>query len=410
MATRKTRTAAKPRTKAAEPAPKGQAPLSDDTSDLVKYVLVELDVPTKHHAEFQEKMRQLVEVMFDFKRWELVFASYPLTGTVNRFVHIWRIPDESTILQVMRKGAVRLTQAVKRNPTTLSEEFQVCYEAVQSLINETKHTLMTSLEYDPASVGYQTQTILIDAEGDLSIINHKKLRGELPPAPQSSSAWRSPDTVGIDHDIAEQLELLRLHRFSPVRSIDDVQGKSLPHAKSPANRLDRKGLTEIQKHLNRGAVTAQVGRGTNQTLLFNLAALKARSVFQELSAPTPASAEVTGKTVKVALPPNVDQLMIATPWGSVYALDGDALNQIAESIPTKRHDGTERIVKPIIDDRLPIASIQAERNEIVGDGCDCYVINLQSFVSNNVPGTFSPREKRRAAARPRKGAGRAPRK
>ena len=34
----------------------------------------------------------------------------------------------------------------------------------------------------------------------------------------------------------------------------------------------------------------------------------------------------------------------------------------------------------IIEDETPLAAIPEERDNIIGDGCACYVINLKSFV------------------------------
>src|SRR5687768_9766402 len=139
-------------------------PLPEAPAELIKYVMVELDVRREFHVLFQQQMQSLVEIMFDLKKWELVYAAYPITGPLNRFVHIWQIPDESSIVEVMREGALGNGNVVStaHDELTLQEEFRVCYQRVQGMIASTKHTLMTSLPYDPAHVGFQSQTILVD--------------------------------------------------------------------------------------------------------------------------------------------------------------------------------------------------------------------------------------------------------
>lgn len=349
------------------------APLPSSSGDLVKYLVAELYVESKDHDAFQKEMKDLVELMFDYKRWELVFASYPVTGQLNRFVHIWRIPDESDVLEVMRVGA--LNTGEKKAPDdakTLEEEFRFCYRNVQSKIVETKHTLVSSLPYDPSHVGYQSQTIVLDVDGDVIIIDHDQLRAN-------------------GRDIAADLEKVRRARPKIRR------GKPVSR---DSTSLNEKGRFEtIQGHLNRGSMFARIGKDDSQELLFNLAALKPRSVYQPIDTakfviPRPQK-DVEQKKGNDEV--NVPPLLIATPWGAVYEVNGNDLQTFAKLIAKDdNRDDARRIraaVQPILDGGTPLAAIPEERDSIIGDGCACFVINLNSFLSHGSDAKSQPAAK-----------------
>ena len=154
-------------------------PSSPGSADLIKYVLVQLDVARENHEAFQRRMRKLTELMYQYKKWELMFAAYPITGKVSTFVHIWKIPDESTIIEVMREGALKptlLPPGAAPKQVLIDYDFRSTYQAVQDLVIETSHTLLTSLSYDPENIGNQTQTVLIDANEQPYLIYHRALR------------------------------------------------------------------------------------------------------------------------------------------------------------------------------------------------------------------------------------------
>lgn len=350
------------------------APTGTTSEELVKYVLVELDVARQHHDEFQKRMPELVELMFDHVRWELVFASYPITGVVSRFVHIWKIPDESTLVEVMREGAVKLTRAEQPNPDTLDAAFRACYLRVQDLIERTSHTLMTSLPYDPTNVGFQSQTILLDAEGEAFIIEHSKLR----------AAVGQPGFEGLQ-DISDDLEQIRRSKFKRLDRETKEQPRHkdpLPPPKQPMQikppRTDL--LMRLQEHLNRGSAVARLKVEGGDALLFNLAGLKARSVFQAVKAEPFAGGpglKLPAGNGEVDTP--VKRLFIAMPWGGVYDVDHGALEKLVQPIPKDRRGATATALEPIASGSVPIASIPTERDNVIGDGCACYVINLKSF-------------------------------
>jgi hypothetical protein len=384
---------ANPQVKRGAPAPKKQgarartAPPGETSEELVKYVLVELDVPRENHQKFQAQMPDLVELMFDHVRWELVFASYPITGRVNRFVHIWRIPDESTLVAVMRDGALDLSQAQQPDPNSLEGVFRLCYMSVQELIERTTHVLMTSLPYDPTHVGFQSQTILIDAEGEAFMIDHAALRS----AAESGS-------VGGLCDVAEELELVRRAEFTRVsrsdkrlpkdaaavrrvQSLREREEKSLKDGKPVSDRVE--SLKRVQQHLNRGSAVARVTFEGTQALLFNLAGLKPKSVFQAVELDKPAGTPKLGAVKSVeengVVDTAVDRLLIAMPWGGVYDVKSEALQQLARPIPADRKPATDEALAPILADFTPMAAIPSERDGVIGDGCACHVINLSSF-------------------------------
>jgi hypothetical protein len=358
------------------------APPGATSEELVKYVLVELDVSRKNHKKFQQKMPDLVELMFDRARWELVFASYPITGIVNRFVHIWRIPDESTVVEVMRDGAIDLGRAQLPKAGTFEAEFRQVYMGVQELIDRTSHKLMTSLPYDPTHVGFQTQTILIDAEGEAFIIDHTTLR----------SAAKEGRLKGLT-DVADELEQIRRSEFKRLnRALEPLSDHALsgkPVVKPDQDRLD--SLKLLQMHLNRGSAVARLTFEGEQALLFNLASLKAKSVFQAVE-PAPLTAEPKFNDSKAPANGKIDadvkRLLVTMPWGGVYDIKLEALQKkslaaanltgLIGTIPKTHQPATANALAPLLDS-TPIAAIPTERDNIIGDGCACYVINLKSF-------------------------------
>lgn len=336
--------------------------LPSATAELIKYVMVELDVDRGNHHAFQEEMKSLVEIMFDLKKWELVFAAYPITCDINRFVHIWRIPDESSIVEVMREGALG---SASDPGDALQMEFRECYQTVQAMIKHTRHTLMTSLPYDPAHVGFQTQTILVDVDGQLFLIDHDKLK-----------------TLSR-LDISGALERTRKKQLRRRWTGKDAQQREEPalayegDAEAPALEPATDDLKAIQWHLNRGASVAKVKLRNEDCLLFNLASLKSKSVYQRAE-----PSEVASEPLK-EFKTGAEQLdapggmLIAAPWGAVYQLKEDDLKGIAQGISAKGN--TMKAVKPLIESNVPLAAIPEERDQLIGDGCACYVINLQSF-------------------------------
>lgn len=345
-----------------QPDPRSVAKPRPPTAELVKYVLVQLDVPRGNHEQFKQLMRPLVEIMFDLKQWELVFAAYPITGVVNRFVHIWRIPDESTIVEVMREGALQDEDGVAPPATNLEDEFRQVYQAVQGLVTSTAHTILTSLPYDPAHVGFQTHTVIIDTDREKFSIDHDRLRNE----------------KGIE-DIADDLEVLRRKR-ERVRTTTGVKAQQ-QKAGELGNKAREDELQLIQEHLNRGASVARVKLDKADALLFNLAALKPKGVFQQLDpAIVKRDDERTDFKLEVDLP--VKSLLIATPWGSVYNLSKENIQGLSVSL---KDDAVKAALQPLIDGKVPLAAVPEERDSTIGDGCACFIINLNSFVQSKAP-------------------------
>jgi len=387
-----------------------QPPHATRPEDLVKYLYVELYVKRENHVKFEAEMTKLVDIMFDYKRWELVFASYPITGDLNHFVHIWKIPDESTVVDVMRAGALgnvyidaddpaeatlqrelndaREAAKSKETPEQLKlihnlydrvhtkidkiieKEFRECYLSVQNLIESTRHELLTALPYDPTHVGYQTQTILIDTKGKPFVIEHEDLRKH------------------AQNDIASKLEELARSR-PKIRAAGHRGNRTQREGCSPDHALiqerfkeQHSRLNKIQDHLNRGSMVAKIGEGKD--LLFNLAALKPRSVYQNVTTATEI-ADRGGSANNDKNQRNPDEptlpgtkLLIATPWGSVYDLGSQDVRNLLKRPSPKDIEKVNEALKPILEGDAPLAAIPEERDKIIGDGCACYVINLSS--------------------------------
>jgi len=358
------------------------APAGKPNDELVKYVFVELDVAREDHQAFQQRMPNLVELMFDHKRWDLVFASYPITGPVNRFVHIWKIPDESTLVEVMRDGAVDLKQSERPPAGSLDAEFRECYLDVQKLIRHTEHRLLTALPYDPTHVGFQSQTVLIDTEGEAFLIDHARLRAEA-----------ERENSGIE-DIAEELEDVRRAKFTRRSRVNkempkdpDAEKRVAALQKKPGGQTRVASLVEVQMHLNRGSVAANLKFMAERALLFNLASLKAKSVYQAIGkrvdpkkAPKLAAAKTKRNGNGNGRVDVSERLLLAMPWGGIYDVKKTALRSLVGAVPRKFVRSTKKALKPLQDAGTPVAAIPEERDDVIGDGCACYVINLKSFV------------------------------
>ncbi len=296
----------------------------------VKYMLVELQVENRHHLAFVQRMPGLIRQITARYQWEFVYAAYPLSGRLNKFVHIWRIPSEVDVLKLMVDGAVDFRQDGEDEATF---NFALAYRDVQDLIRRTRHVFMAALPHDPAQLGEQTHTILIDAAGGLSIIEHAALD---------------------DRD-------LKIERV-PVKKGD------------PLDIYLRRGVTC-------GLLPAEDG----YHLFYNLAALKPLSIFQVQRV-----IRRDGQTVVVPFP-NADAdlrkfrnggaLKLAATNGKVYKLDAPALKKVAKAIPEEEFEKTNELLKPLIDGKVPLANVPTPRTLAVGEGCLCFVVNLQTFMS-----------------------------
>jgi len=349
----------------------GEQPSFAGSEDLVKYVLVQLDVPRQFHEAFQGEMRKLTELMYDYKRWELVFAAYPITGEVSRFVHIWKIPSEATILEVMRQGALAVTvPPLPQNPGKTTPErlakynteynFRSTYQSVQSMVVRTNHILLTSLSYDPENIGFQTQTILVDANENLFLIYHRDL-----------------------HDTKHRLKKLT-HELETIRLKDEI--KRYDGINVPAASADEARFTSIHRLLTRGITDATLERAKSKDrdLLFNLAGLRPKTIFEDLTKitvlPQAAKGEEASPVPKgLTFPKGVKALLLAMPDGNVYQADLKALQDLAKPIPPSKYKPTKALIDILVERQVPLASIPNDRHEVVGDGCACYVINLSSF-------------------------------
>ncbi len=292
-------------------------------NSLVKYVLVELHVENENLRELATRMPEVVSLIVKLFGWELVYAAYPISGQINRLVHIWKIGNESSVLNLMIQGSMDFAEHPENE---LIGHFNRAYQAIQHLIGKTKHRFMTSMPYDPAFVGEQTQTVIVDGAEQKTIFSHRTLRAR------------------------EELVV------------------------KDGTRLSK----ELDTFLSRGVTSGWV----DDSPFFNLAALKPISIFQERKElPSTDAVDVRiPHHPKGRLPSAGPAIVVAMPWGRAYRLDTTALRKVARPIPQEAASATDEILRPLIEGRVPLANIPTPRDLPIGQGCLCFVINLNSFV------------------------------
>lgn len=294
--------------------------MTDGNAAILKYLLVEFHVKDKNHKDFCDQMPELIGLFVKHFKWELMQALYPVSGRVNRFVHIWRITDEASVNKLMVDGAVTLGSRKKRDPAR--SEFFEAYHKIQLLVDKTRHVFMTSLPHDPGFLGEQTQTVLVDEDKKLFLFEHADLRSK------------------------------------------------------EIKRLEPKG--SLNEYLQSGAATGRLG---SKALFFNFAALKPLSLFQEQNLKDPHDRRLIQKRTESTPHPRASKtIVLAAPWGDVYEIGPEALGHIAREIESPQLQPTAELVKELILGGVPIATIPTSTSLTVGEGCVCYVINLNSFV------------------------------
>lgn len=225
------------------------------------------------------------------------------------------------------------------------------FTRIQEMIERTEQNLMTALPYDPNYFGFQSQSILVDTEGELWLLEHERLR----------SSKKSLDSAPGDQYLATEAEL--------------------------------RGL------LQQGATVAVVREeDSSRALLFNLAGLQPKSVFQHRPAPTDGIASQSGFRLpsgdsRADFPGNVSALYVATTWGDIYRLTGKDIEELASPLHGATVGDTPKLIQRLVDARVPLAAVPEVRDQPVGWGYYCYVINLSSFASGQrhvSPGSVAP--------------------
>ncbi len=331
-------------------------------SSFPTYLQAQFYVDRDKVKDFKTEMKNILPLMFDYFHWELVHASYPVSGELNRFTQIWQIPDEASVLQVMLAGAVEDDHVPPSPPPpgVSAEEitsFRQQYQKIQNLLRETTHSLTTSLPHDPAHVGHQSQTIIVDTEGEPFLLEHHAMRQHWAP-----------------FDIKEDLEAFR--RARSRRGTPEARPES-PDAKADARRQEQN--RRLQDLLNDGATVAQLQYDQEKTLLFNLAGIKPKSVLQEYRERSETEKRPQFKSVSNGNGVlDANQLLIATPWGGVYKVNQEALDVggVVKQIDPAELSSTAKRLLPLMESKVPMASVPEERSTEIGDGCMCYVINL----------------------------------
>jgi hypothetical protein len=291
----------------------------------VKYMLVELVVNDEHHVQFAEQMPGIIGHITARYGWEFVYGAYPLSGRMNKFVHIWRIKSEADVVKLMVDGAIAFTR-----PGDAEEdiEFAQAYRNVQDLISSTRHVFMSALPHDPTQIGEQSDIIVVDENGDLALIVESRLED---PA----------------------LDIPELH----------------PEQEPALDDYLRKG---VSCGLPNDPDT------NSKSFFYNLAALKPLSVFQTLNL-----TREGGATVVIPPAPGplagAGSVVLAARNGKVYELDAVNMAKVAEPIPAENAGATAAILESLIEGRVPLATIPTPHIVAIGEGCLCFVINLQTF-------------------------------
>jgi hypothetical protein len=129
--------------------------------EKVMFLHVSLRIKPQHLSDFQEKMQLYLKSFYKKYRWELVNAAYHVTGTINNYVHVWRLPsgkDANAVYQVMTK-----------------ERDDAQYKEIQKCIEFTTQELTAAAKYDPMMFGYQRETLILDCKNAGWMLNNKKL-------------------------------------------------------------------------------------------------------------------------------------------------------------------------------------------------------------------------------------------
>lgn len=393
--------------------------MSVEKRPIIYYLHAEFTVRRENHRAFETLMTRLMSVIYELFGWELVQATYPVTGAVNRFSHVWKISDPDTILRIMRHGAFddygveRVLESAARTSyeEPLSNYFKRVYREIQKVVENTSHQLTTSLPHDPNHAGDQSQTLLIDRDGDIFIMEHAEMRGKwgkdqridgpLMQARQrrNSRLWgTAQEEENARHRLLESVaERPYLDRPSDreqkdydsllarLREIQDALEKELNERRGNLPQPHSEIVT-IQNLLNEGVTHAKVEHKGKAALLVNLAALKARPILQQSFDITKHVREKYSKdSVTLAAKAGngrfdaFERLVIATPWGSVYSVNAADIKAVAQEI--KEDDATRVRVAPIVEHGATLASVLEAPDEVIGDGCVCYVINLSSFTA-----------------------------
>jgi len=196
------------------------------------YLEAEFNVSRANHIEFKNKMKEILPVILDEYGWELIYAAYPVIGNINRFIHIWRIPNETSVLTIMRDGAEPEKNEPEKSIANAGKEairmylFKVLYRELQGLISDTTHTLTTSLPHDPTYFGHQSQTLLVDVTGEAFLIDHEHMRA----------------TLGDPKDLADELRKERTRQWRPWETspeLDQHKCRKQAQQESHADSISR---------------------------------------------------------------------------------------------------------------------------------------------------------------------------
>jgi hypothetical protein len=411
--------------------------VTSGTDPQIYYLHVRLGVPRQNHRPFVALMDRLLSVIHDLYGWELVHASYPITGEVNQFVHVWKIPDPDDVLHMMRHGAFNPRAAktparASQNPDSPEYKyFRAIYWELQGLITETTHLLTTALPADPNYEGYQTHTLLIARpQGDPKrqgstpewyLLDHEEMKakwqnvdvrecvdavqfwnrrerlaGEPLPNEPAAITGEFPNhaEINADEQFRQLMGRLKQREEEATKGGNPATaGKTFGAFKH--EEVKWAAIEKIRDLLNFGVTHASVENplGDSMATLVNLSALKPRSVQQEgYMPPDEIRKEVT--TESLAKSGVRENLIIVAPWGSIYCVTESELEKTAKQIDftslDKPRDATNDRIRTFVNAQIPLGTILEPRDGQIGDGCACYVINLSAIPEAQPPVPSAP--------------------
>jgi len=257
---------------------------------------------------------------------------------------------------------------------------------------------------------------------------YRRLKGRLQSLESKALAWlidaKKPGAAQVDPlaDVRNQVEdIARLRarkedateselkstieRLAAVLDKLKVESQEQPSMKpeEPRSALETFGavkskrLEKLRNLLNFGVTHAQVQdlEGRDRTLI-NLGMLKPRSIQQEgyiSSSDNPDLGEIATLGIKAnELPDMANGLMIVAPWGSVYCVDKEEVERVAVKVSSESwaERPTQERLSVFTEGNVPLGAILEPRDNQIGDGCACCVINLPAIKHEGVVATVDP--------------------
>ncbi len=133
----------------------------------ITFLQVSLKIKPGKMKEFENKMSAYMKVFYQKSGWELVNAAYHITGNIDRFEHIWRLPAGDN------------ADSVKKMMVAGNDDES--YLDIQDCIESTTQELTAAVAYDPSMFGYQRETVVLDCNRAGWVVNNEMLRNNSKP-------------------------------------------------------------------------------------------------------------------------------------------------------------------------------------------------------------------------------------